>query len=338
MPARSIERIRHAPRVRALEVRRVARTGPRYQLITLAGGDLADFETPSPTDHVGIIPPGPDSGLSLPHVEGGRLRWPTPRPPMREYTVRRFDPASGELDVRVLLHAGAGPVSGWAAAAAPGDRVGVVGPLSSELMPDGYPNYLLAGDLTAVPAIARWLGVLPEGSSAQVLIAAGSEDDVIELHCAQPISVRWLTEGGRPEADQLPHALRELEPYAVDTWAWAAGEALAMREARRLLLDKPGLTGRPVSSGSPGLSSGAGPRLAHGQGLAGGPGPGVDGIRLQLAQRDWSASGRPPSVSRRMGWAQWSSMTSSSLPAALRTCALEPWQHAEPASDRGRRQ
>ena len=246
MPARSIELIRHAPRVRTLEVRRIARPRPRYQLITLTGDDLGDFQTPSPTDHVGIIPPASDGELRLPQVEEGRLRWPAARPPMREYTVRRFDPASGELDVRVLLHAGGGPVSGWAAAARPGDRIGVVGPLSSKVMPDGYPNYLLAGDLTAVPAIARWLSVLPEGASAQVLIAAGGEDDVIELHCAQPISVRWLTEGGRPAADQLPSALRELELYAADTWAWVAGEAVAMREVRRVLLDKPGLTSETV--------------------------------------------------------------------------------------------
>ncbi len=113
-------------------------------------------------------------------------------------------------------------------------------------MPDGYPNYLLAGDLTAVPAIARWLSVLPEGATAQVVIAAGSEDDLIELRCAQPISVRWLTEGGYPEADQLVPAVQALELYANDTWAWAAGEALAMRELRRVLLDKPGLTADTV--------------------------------------------------------------------------------------------
>ncbi len=129
MSSRSIQLIKHPAHVRVLEVVRTARPAPRYQLVTLGGDDLAGFETPSPTDHVGIIPPGTSGKLVLPQVVDGRLRWAEPRPPMREYTVRRFDPVSGELDIRFLLHGG-GPVSGWAASARPGDRVGVVGPLS----------------------------------------------------------------------------------------------------------------------------------------------------------------------------------------------------------------
>lgn len=246
MSSRSIELVRHGPRVRALEVVRVTATAPRYRLITLGGLDLADFETLSPTDHVGIIPPSSGLAATLPEVVEDRLRWPSPRPPMREYTVRRFDPTTLELDVRVLLHGGSGPLSTWAAEAQPGDGVGVVGPLVSKVTPEGYPNYLLAGDLTAAPAIARWLTQLPTGSTAQVLIAAGSDDDVVELHSAEPVSVRWLTDGGAPEAEQLPAALRSLELYTGDTWAWAAGEAVAMREVRRILLEKPGLSNETV--------------------------------------------------------------------------------------------
>jgi len=57
MSARSIETMRCPLRVHTLEVRQVTPTAPRYQLVTLGGDDLADFETLSPTDHVGIIPP-----------------------------------------------------------------------------------------------------------------------------------------------------------------------------------------------------------------------------------------------------------------------------------------
>ena len=116
MPARSIELVRHPMRVRTLEVRAIKRPGPLYQLITLGGEDLADFQTLSPTDHVGLVP-ATEGGLVLPDVVDDRLRWPDgERPPMREYTVRRFDPEKRELDVRILLH-GNGPVSRWAASA-----------------------------------------------------------------------------------------------------------------------------------------------------------------------------------------------------------------------------
>jgi len=246
MLARTIEIIRHPLRIRTLRVRAIKQPAPRYQLITLGGDELADFQSPSPTDHVGIVPPSPAAGLVLPEVIEGRLRWPARvRPPMREYTVRRFDPEAHEIDVRVLLH-GSGPGADWAAGVRIGDEVGVVGPRVSKVMPDGFANYLLAGDLTAVPAIARWLAVLPEGAMAQVVIAARSEEDVIELKCAEPIFVRWLTEGGAPEADRLPATLEGLKPYSPDTFAWAAGEALAMREVRRVLLEMPELSSENV--------------------------------------------------------------------------------------------
>ncbi len=159
---------------------------------------------------------------------------------MREYTVRRYDPAARELDVRVLLH-GNGPVSRWAAETHVGENIGVTGPRVSKVMPDGFANYLFAGDLTAVPAIARWLSVLPDGAMAQVLIAARSDDDVVEFRCTQPIWVLWLTDLAVPEADHLPLALEQLKLYSADTFAWAAGEALAMREVRRVLLEQHGL-------------------------------------------------------------------------------------------------
>ena len=245
MPTRTVELIKHPMRVRALEVRAIKRPGPLYQLLTLGGDDLADFESPSPTDHVGLVPPS-DAGLVLPDVVDDRLRWPAgERPPMREYTVRRFDPTANEIDVRVLLH-GNGPVARWAAEAQVGDRVGVTGPRSSKIMPDGFANYLLVGDLTAVPAIARWLGVLPEGAAAQVLIAARSEDDVIELKCPQPIWVLWLTDLEIPEADHLPLALEQLKLHSDDTFAWAAGEAVAMKEVRRVLVEERGLPAENV--------------------------------------------------------------------------------------------
>ena len=245
MATRTVELIKHPMRVRRLEVRAMKRTGPRYQLLTLAGDDLADFESPSPTDHVGLVPPT-EAGLLLPDVVDGRLRWPErQRPPMREYTVRRFDPAAREIDVRVLLH-GHGPLARWAAEARIGDVVGVTGPRSSKLMPDGFANYLLVGDLTAVPAIARWLSVLPEGAMAQVLIAARSEDDVVELRCAQPIWVLWLTDLSVPEADHLSPALEQLKLCSADTFAWAAGEAVAMKAVRRVLLQEHGLPAENV--------------------------------------------------------------------------------------------
>ena len=82
---------------------------------------------------------------------------------------------------------------------------------------------------------------------AQVVIAARSEEDVIEFKCPEPIYVLWLTEGGVPEADRLPQMLSALTLYSPDTFAWAAGEAVAMRQVRRVLLEKPELSPETVA-------------------------------------------------------------------------------------------
>ena len=150
-----------------------------FVLITFGGEDLADFRTLSPTDHCKVIPPAPGADAPiLPRAEDERLVWDGEKPPFRDYTVRRFDPEAQELDLRFLAHGG-GPVSRWADGAKPGDLVGIIGPRGSKLQPDGYANYLLVGDRTAIPAIARWLGVLPVGATAQVLIAAAGEEEHI---------------------------------------------------------------------------------------------------------------------------------------------------------------
>jgi NADPH-dependent ferric siderophore reductase len=248
MPSRSIEKTRYPLRIRKLEVRGVKRPRPRYILLTLGGDELSDFRTDNPTDHLKIVPPDPETGeLLLPRVVDGQLVYDDDRRPgLRDYTVRRFDPEANELDVRILAH-GAGLVSSWAERARPGDVVGAIGPRSTKAMPDGYANYVLIGDRTAIPSIARWLGALPEGATAQILIAARDEEDLIELRSEEPVFVRWYTEGGTGvDADQLPAAVKALELYSPDTWAWAAGEAVAMREVRRLLLAKPGLTKETV--------------------------------------------------------------------------------------------
>jgi len=49
--------------------------------------------------------------------------------------------------------------------------------------------------------------------------------------------VLWLTDLATPEADFLVPALKQIEPYSADTFAWAAGEAVAMKQVRRVLTE-----------------------------------------------------------------------------------------------------
>nr|GFD30456.1 hypothetical protein [Tanacetum cinerariifolium] len=56
-----------------------------------------------------------------------------PKPAMRDYTPRRYDAASGELDIDFVLH-GDGPAATWAAQAAVGQHLYIAGPRGSMIV------------------------------------------------------------------------------------------------------------------------------------------------------------------------------------------------------------
>ena len=87
---------------------------------------------------------------------------------MRDYTPRRYDLDTLELDIDFVLH-GDGPASTWAEQAKPGQFLHIGGPRGSMIVPDIFDSYLLIGDETALPAIARRL----EGLAAESQGAGG---------------------------------------------------------------------------------------------------------------------------------------------------------------------
>lgn len=70
----------------------------------------------------------------------------------RYYTIRRIDAAAGWLEIDFVLHEAPGLAGDFARLARPGDICGMSGPCGLGVKPAGH--YLLAGDETALPAIA----------------------------------------------------------------------------------------------------------------------------------------------------------------------------------------
>ncbi|MCW2696159.1 MAG: Siderophore-interacting protein, partial [Modestobacter sp.] len=104
-----------------------------------------------------LVPRVGDRSPRWPQIaRDGRIVWPqgSHGVSMRRYTCRRQDPAAGEIDVDFVLH-GDGPAATWAAAAAPGDVLGVATSAPLGDAPAGW--LLLVGDETALPAIGRIL-------------------------------------------------------------------------------------------------------------------------------------------------------------------------------------
>ncbi|MFF7009867.1 siderophore-interacting protein [Streptomyces fimicarius] len=159
------------------------------------------------------------------------------RPWMRGFTVRSYDRERNVMAVDFVLHGADGPASHWGAAARPGDVLGMVGPSSLYARPlPAAQRMLLAGDESALPAIATVLEALPAGTGAVVYAEVADAAEERELpSAAGGAEVRWVRrDRGGALVDAVRDAGADLD--GVDA-AWVAGEASAVRALRRHLVE-----------------------------------------------------------------------------------------------------
>lgn len=183
------------PDLRVLAVRNVRQLTPSMRRITLAGQDLDRYAVPDQIHCRLLFPSGQTGAPEWPRLgDDGRIVWPpSGKLASRIYTIRRIDPAGGTLDIDFALHPGSGPGADWARAAAPGDIVGIVGPAAHGPKPADW--YLLAGDETGLPGIARILEALPASARGVALIEVAGAAEEQPLAAPGGVEVRWLHRG-----------------------------------------------------------------------------------------------------------------------------------------------
>ena len=232
----SIHRVSHEIKRRKLEVLRVTDVTPKMRRVTLHGPDLTGFISLGTDDHVKLIfATTPEEQAALDNFMPGAPS-DGPKPVMRDYTPRRYDAASGELDIDFVLH-GEGPAATWAAQAAPGQFLNIAGPRGSMIVPDIFDSYLLIGDETALPAIARRLEGLPANRSALVVVEVADQGEQQVFDSQAQVDVIWIVRGEQ----NLLDVTRRLEMPEGKLYAWVATESGLSRKLRRVLLDEFGL-------------------------------------------------------------------------------------------------
>ena len=227
-----IHRVTHEVKRRRLDVLRVVDITPRMRRITLGGPELAGFVSLGSDDHIKLM-------FAQNAAERAALQSPTfsikgdgPQPAMRDYTPRRFDLSLGELDIDFVLH-GDGPASTWAEQAQVGQHLYIGGPRGSMIVPDIFDSYLLIGDETALPAIARRLEELPAGRRVLAVIEIADAAEQQALQSAAEVDVIWVLRG---QADLLD-TVRTLTLPSGALYTFVAMETKLSRQVRRVLLD-----------------------------------------------------------------------------------------------------
>ena len=241
--------------VAAVTVARVTRVSPSFVRVAFAGPGLAELGTAGAVYDQRIKLILPTTAGVLPDIAGADSWWDAwralpegERGTMRTYSIRELGGEGGDrrLVVDLVLHlvpGATGPASRWAASAAPGDRVLVVGPRRTttdgggiEFAPGDAERLLLAGDETAVPAIARILADLPADARGEAFLEVPHADDVHELPAPDGVGVTWLPRGGAPF---LPAAGRR-NPVECDHPAPVKLSAHSQVPAHRRFLSRSG--------------------------------------------------------------------------------------------------
>lgn len=235
---KAIERWFHA-RITECAVLRVVSTRritPHMLRVSFEGTDLEAFDTEDNWHVKLLLPPVGARRDCWLHVRpGGKavVRAKGHEPIFRKYTIRSIDAAAGRLEIDFVLHADGGPGAAWAATAAAGDVVGIVGPGGRGLPHANW--YLIAGDETALPAIGRMSETMARDARGIVIIEVEMAEERQNLVFPPGVELRWLHRGGRPS--QLPEALGALTWPEVkgQRFAWVAGEFDVIQNIRRFL-------------------------------------------------------------------------------------------------------
>jgi iron complex transport system ATP-binding protein len=146
------------------------------------------------------------------------------RNPIRTYTVRAVRAAIREIDVDVVVHPVDGPASLWAENAALGDELIVLGPNAHHdgvhggvdfLPPPHAERILLAGDETALPAIAAILERLPPTASGHAIVEVPHVGDAVCMSAHPGFTVEVLARHGRARGELLVPAVQAVAPVLL---------------------------------------------------------------------------------------------------------------------------
>ncbi|WP_239807085.1 siderophore-interacting protein [Croceicoccus hydrothermalis] len=213
------------PEPRLLTVMESRRLTPNMHRVTIGGTGMEGFPTEQDGGYVKLM---------IEDEHGRRVR---------TYTIRHHH--TDRLDIDFALHgedAESGPATRWAVTAAVGDTIHVGGPGAAKPLPDTAGPFLIAGDMTALPAIAVNLERARRDATGTAFIAIRDEADRQRIAAPDGVTIHWLVD---PKLGEHPAMLIDAvrgAPFPDDlSYAWAACEFESMKGLRDYLRKERGL-------------------------------------------------------------------------------------------------
>ena len=157
------------------------------------------------------------------------------KPLLRTYTISQIDYDNRSMDLDFVIHNDGGPASVWADSAKPGDTLLIGGPGPGKAISTPADWFLLAGDMTALPAIRSNLKLLPEDARGYLVLEIIAEEDKKILESAvipTALKVVWIINPHPGEHKKFSDAILALPWLTGLPSVWIAAELEEVRKAR----------------------------------------------------------------------------------------------------------
>lgn len=206
-----------AKATRLVEVHKLDSVSPNMLRVTLGGDALKGFPEGFEGGYIKLIlPDRPD------------------KPAARSYTVVEYRPEERALVFDMVAHGDGGPAARWAKRVRVGDDVTISGPGACKRLDPTADWFLVAGDMSALPAITVNLETLPETARGHVVLEVMSDADKPRFDLPPGLRVHWIV---NPDPDsentRLEDTVKALPWQDGRLSAWVAGEFSASRALRQ---------------------------------------------------------------------------------------------------------
>ncbi len=208
---------------RSLTVKSVTNITPNMRRVTLK------------IDSVDIFPPNAEGAFMKMLFEQDDK----PKPIMRTYTLSQQRSQLNEVDIDFMLHSDSqgvthGIAAPWSLNAQAGDRISLFGPGPAKFINIDADCFLLAADMTALPALSANLKLLPKNAMGKAFIEILSEDDKQDLVKPENVEIVWVI-NDIPGSDDSPlfDAIKNSEWQHGQVAVWSACEFKTMKKIRQ---------------------------------------------------------------------------------------------------------